>query len=416
MNTHRSNEKTVLIAWFACLASAGLTAADTLNVPSGPYPTIQSAINAAASQDEILVAPGTYNEAINFNGKAVKLISAGGPDVTTIDAAGFSDSAVTVENGEGPGTAVEGFTITGGNTNLGGGMIISNSGPAVIHCVFTQNTASNCGGGIFNHASNPHIINCLFIDNSATTSGGGVCNELSTPTITNCAFIDNSANVGGAVHNSTSSNAGFTNCTFTQNTAFTGGGAMWNNSGSVPVVINCILWGNSPNPFGGPNSPAVVFSNVQGGFLGTGNIDADPLLVTGPLGDLYLSQTAAGDGLDSPCLDAGAGVAVELFISGATRTDHLDDTAALDMGYHYIAQLRPRADVDGDGDVDGVDFGVFASCFNGAGKFPRTPGCTTLNAVRFDADHDRDVDGADFGVFATCFNQAGNPPRTPCGF
>jgi hypothetical protein len=390
--------------------------AASLNVPSGPYPTIQTAIDAAASQDEILVAPGTYAEKINLNGKAIKVIGSGGPDVTILDGTGLGDSVVTVENGEGPGTAIQGFTITGGNTNLGAGMIVVNSGPAVIGCIFTENTASNCGGGIFNQNSNPTIVNCVFTLNTATTSGGGVCNENATPTITNCAFIDNTANVGGGIHNSTGSNAGITNCTLTQNTGNSGGGGMWNNNASVPVVTNCILWDNTGGSFGGPNTPAVVFSNVQGGFSGPGNINADPLFVTGPLGDIYLSQVAAGQGIDSPCLDAGAGIAVELFISGTTRDDTVDDAAALDMGYHYVAELRPRADVDGDGDVDGVDFSTFASCFNKAGNFPRTAGCPVLSSVRLDFDHDRDIDGVDFGVFATCYNKAGNPPRTPCGF
>jgi hypothetical protein len=72
--------------------------------------------------------------------------------------------------------------------------------------------------------------------------------------------------------------------------------------------------------------------------------------------------------------------------------------------------LSVPADMDGDGDVDGLDFSVFASCYNGAGKPPRS-GCSAeqLNALDFDAD--TDVDGADFISFAACFNGAGKPPR-----
>ena len=39
--------------------------------------------------DEIVVAPGTYFETIDFMGKAVWLHSADGADVTTIDGTGF---------------------------------------------------------------------------------------------------------------------------------------------------------------------------------------------------------------------------------------------------------------------------------------------------------------------------------------
>jgi hypothetical protein len=51
-----------------------------------PGESIQAAIDASSNGDEIEVAPGTYYEAINFNGKAVRLYSSGGPDVTIIDA------------------------------------------------------------------------------------------------------------------------------------------------------------------------------------------------------------------------------------------------------------------------------------------------------------------------------------------
>jgi hypothetical protein len=79
-----------------------------------------------------------------------------------------------------------------------------------------------------------------------------------------------------------------------------------------------------------------------------------------------------------------------------------------------IVVVHVRADPvdrDQDGDVDGVDFAVFASCFNGAGKPPRSTGCSTEDAAAFDSDDDGDIDGVDFSEFATCFNGAGNPPR-----
>ena len=36
--------------------------------PNGPKRTVQGAIIAAADGDEIVVAPGTYNGGMNFNG------------------------------------------------------------------------------------------------------------------------------------------------------------------------------------------------------------------------------------------------------------------------------------------------------------------------------------------------------------
>jgi len=70
-----------------------------------------------------------------------------------------------------------------------------------------------------------------------------------------------------------------TNCTFSGNSARNGGG-MYNRDNSRPTVTNCILWGDTPEEihvYG--RAPVITYSNVQGGWLGTGNIDADPCFV-----------------------------------------------------------------------------------------------------------------------------------------
>ncbi|MCH8970343.1 MAG: plasmid stabilization protein, partial [Planctomycetes bacterium] len=52
--------------------------ADIIHVPAD-YPTIQAAIYAAASGDEIIVAPGVYNEALYISGIEITLRSSEGP-------------------------------------------------------------------------------------------------------------------------------------------------------------------------------------------------------------------------------------------------------------------------------------------------------------------------------------------------
>ncbi len=78
-----------------------------------PYCSIQTAIDNAVGTDEIVVAPGTYFETINFLGKAIWLHSSDGPDVTTIDAQ-QTGVVVLCVNGEGPDTALDGFAASGG--------------------------------------------------------------------------------------------------------------------------------------------------------------------------------------------------------------------------------------------------------------------------------------------------------------
>ncbi len=85
-----------------------------------PYCSIQTAIDNAVATDEIVVAAGTYFETINFLGKAITLRSSGGAEVTTIDGTG-NFHVVQCVSGEGSGTVLDGFTITGGNADGGRG-------------------------------------------------------------------------------------------------------------------------------------------------------------------------------------------------------------------------------------------------------------------------------------------------------
>ena len=122
-----------------------------------PFCSIQDAIDAAApSGDDIEVQPGTNNETINFNGKAVTVRSTDPLDpavvaATIIDAQG-AGTAVTCDSGEGPGTVLDGLTITGGDSSSGGGaMRNSGSSPTVNNCTLSGNSADEpfpgAGGG-----------------------------------------------------------------------------------------------------------------------------------------------------------------------------------------------------------------------------------------------------------------------------
>ena len=287
----------------------------TIYVPDD-YVTIQGAVYAAVPyMDEIEVAPGTYNEVINFNGKAIRLFSTGGPELTTIEA--YGAAVVWCITGEGSDTVLEGFTITGGT-----GMRIISSSPTITNCMFIGTGIDTKWGGIFNYLySNPTITNCLFIGNTADGGGGignfnfsnptitncmflgniadyggGISNSSSSPKITNCMFIGNTADGGGAISCDSGSAPTITNCTFSKNTAYIGAIYMWANDNSSPTITNCILWGDFSAEIVG--SATVTYSNVQGGWQGEGNIELDPLFVNPSLNDFHLLA-------DSPCIDAG---------------------------------------------------------------------------------------------------------------
>ncbi|MBN2563290.1 MAG: hypothetical protein JXQ75_20410, partial [Phycisphaerae bacterium] len=72
----------------------------------------------------------------------------------------------------------------------------------------------------------------------------------------------------------------------------------------------------------------------------------DPLFVDSPHGAYYLGQTAAGQAVQSPCIDAGSASASFLGLDFATtRTDHLPDTGIVDIGFHYPGSVEPPANL-----------------------------------------------------------------------
>ncbi|MFC1857038.1 carboxypeptidase regulatory-like domain-containing protein [Thermodesulfobacteriota bacterium] len=135
--------------------------------------------------------------------------------------------------------------------------------------------AENGGSGIYLRSSSPDIINCLIVDNGpqnltndwGTIHSGIKCQE-SSPKIINCTI-------------SKSSSSGL-EC----------------NSNSSPVVINSILWGWQSGIWIQDNGsqPTISYSNIQGGFEGTGNID---------MNSQFVGQNDYRLAIDSPCKDGG---------------------------------------------------------------------------------------------------------------
>ncbi len=217
-----------------------------------PYDSIQEAIAAANSGDEIVVEPGLYSEAIDFLGKGIAVRSSAGPEVTTIDATGLEAPVVTFQSGEPRGTALEGFTITGGSgqdlggVRVGGGVFISFSAPFVTHCVITGNSAEE-GGGLYGVGS-ALIEDCSFSGNTADR-GGGVHSWLGAPQFADCSFTKNTAALGGGMYQRFGGQGTVRNCAFTENTSSEEGGGLWTES---PLqVTDCTFTSNAAARGGG---------------------------------------------------------------------------------------------------------------------------------------------------------------------
>ncbi len=211
------------------------------------------------------------------------------------------------------------------------------------------------------------------------------------------------------MNNAVGGTSTLTNCTFGGNTGSSGGGGLGNNTGVTSTLTNCIVWGNASSDGSQISGTATVtYSCVQGGWAGEGNISEDPRLLSTPGGNLHLRY-------GSPCIDAGdngasglVGITTDLdghprFVDDPLTVDSGKGTPPIvDMGaYEFI-----QGDLDGDGDVDVADFGVFQSCFNGPNRPYRQTGCDDG-----DFDADGDVDRADFARFQGCFNGPNRPPK-----
>jgi serine protease len=302
--------------------------AATIQVPS-QYATIQAAMNVAVSGDTVLVAPGTYSGAVNFNNKLIALRSTGGAQQTTISVTG--GIAVQVAGA----AEISGFTITGAFSDFGAGVRVSGVGTLIKNNVFDGNrqSAGGFGAAIGGNGASPIIDGNLFRNQTADSQhlSGVVCFvNGSSPTIMNNIFVDNPTRAinlvlpagnqpkvlnNTFVRNQTAIKYGsfppdtvFRNNILASNTI----GFSLDYPGDVPVFDHNLVWGNGTNYLGMADPTGT-----------DGNLSANPLFVNS-LNDFRL---AAG----SPGMDVGSLLAAP---------DH-----------DYLGNARPAG--------PGVDLGAF---------------------------------------------------------
>ena len=227
-----------------------------------------------------------------------------------------------------------------GNSAAGGGAIHNEAaGPTVAGCAFENNAAVG-GGAIRNwNESHPRISSSVFHENLAEGNGGAIDNNRSSPTVTDCVFSGNSAGgAGGVFHSWNDSHPVLSNCSLFGNSAAEGGATHGTQSGLT--ASNCIIWGNSS----GDDLPIrdrylaetlIGYSCVQGGFLGEGNLDGDPLFFdagepAGPDGIWRTADDGLRPGPGSPCIDAANGDAAPEF--DILTNPRWDDAETLDTG------------------------------------------------------------------------------------
>ncbi len=163
------------------IASVGCGQA-ALPVPSVAYPTIQSALNGAATNDVVVVAPGTYFENLIWPATECGLQGAG-VGQTIID--GNNSGACIVFNNAVNSSFVDGFTFTNGS----GALVTNGIGLVPMGGAIHINRTSTAPSTILT----PIIRNCRFTNNSAD-NGGAVSIRFAGLTLENCDFDNNTLN------------------------------------------------------------------------------------------------------------------------------------------------------------------------------------------------------------------------------
>ena len=295
--------------WLYGFFSVAVGRAEIINVPAD-IDSIQGGINLATDGDTVLVQPGTYLENINYNGKNIVvgslILIAGDTSYIsrTIIDGGQSGSVVTFSSGEGPTAFLQGFTITNGSTSSGGGIYCNfNSSPVLANVRVIGNSASSWGGGIYcDNGSSPSLLNVTVSGNTVDGNGGGICcRHSSNVTLVNVIVSGNSATgYAGGVCLRGNSNPSLINVTVTGNSAGSYSGGIYSGNSSHPVLTNTILWNNPPVEIYLESSSLMTatYSDIQDGWVGSGNIDADPLFVDTTSGAYHLQ-------IGSPGIDAG---------------------------------------------------------------------------------------------------------------
>lgn len=262
--------------------------------------------------------------------------------------------------------------------NLGGGMTVGGVSPLTItRATFLNNYGPTSGGGLAAWDGNVVVSDSVFSGNSAWYGGALGIGNGGNWIVNNVSVVGNYA-IGAAGGIDTASAMILTNATvagnYTTESNSYGGGIV---AHGTMEIRNSIVWGNHdagmygnlshnicPGDFSGCSWPSITYSDVQFGWSGTGNINADPLLL--PLGYYGGDIKTAGLQAGSPAIDAaddascatsdargvlrpqGAHCDMGAFEASFETVSGNAGVAAAVMSYTDVVPLTVTADENGD--------------------------------------------------------------------
>ncbi len=257
-----------------------------------PYTSIQYAISQGSTLpgDTVLVLPGTYQETIDFLGKAIEVRSQMGAQQTTLDGGSSSSTpVVSFTSGESRASLLQGFALinsTSGTPTSGRAVLIASASPSISECTVTGFSTAAMGGAVYLFASTAEFTDCTFQGNeeySGVFNGGACFIEGGAPRFVDCNWLDNQCGLFGHAVASDSSDPEFVRNDFVSNNA---GNPCFGISGAPgsAVLING----------GGAEFDACTFIDNHSSF-GGGALDVQAAIVEAA-DSVFEGNCTAGDG------------------------------------------------------------------------------------------------------------------------
>ena len=253
------------------LAAAPASAQTTIHVP-GDAASIQAGINAASNGDTVLVAPGTYLENINFNGKSITVTSSGGAAVTIIDG-NQNGIVVTFADGEGRQSVINGFTIqnaalppNASSAQMSDGIWAGGTNPTITNNVITHNRgygievdrgSAYISGNTISYTSTQYPpaedYGCDYDDGSGINFGGTSNDITDAPIIDHNTIENNVAHCGGGGIrlDAAPSTTRISNNIIANNQSLGEGGGIWYTNGDQVSIFQNLIYGNVAGAAGG---------------------------------------------------------------------------------------------------------------------------------------------------------------------
>ncbi|MCB9784233.1 MAG: hypothetical protein H6751_14815 [Candidatus Omnitrophica bacterium] len=294
------------------------------------------------------------------------------------DIVGMNSLHVVNSSGVEASAILDGFTITAGKTDTGGGGCITQCGggiyndlgnPTLSNLVISGNRGNSAGGML--SGGDPFLSNLIFTGNSAVFDGGGLRIDGGSPTIVNSVFSGNVSEGygGGGMFNGGLASTHLINVTFSGNVSGVDrAGGLANDSQGAATLENCIFWGNT---LGGSVGPGSQLTNdsflISATEVMSGTVTVRNSLIQGGCPSSVTCETAIvdsnpmfvdADGLDdivgtpdddlslvagSPAQNVGNNNALPMSV----MTDLLGNPrifdATVDLGAIEVQQLPPPA-------------------------------------------------------------------------